>query len=421
MTVIIDYPLTVDPTVRYGIPQGVGARGGYPIAGVVLHQLGFTLEYYDALMNSSALRSQMVDGEHASMHFGIRADGAIHQYIDVANTAWAIYKLHNPTWPIVGSFPAVLPDYYTINIGFESNTITIDMRAAAAELLAYLNFTLSILINNNTVTAHYTLDDTYSQCFSAIPATLAAIIADAQAIIINGNFAPTATLFGAVYSKASQTVTIGSGSAQINAATKVYDDVPAHVSTPSSDWQFVAPITGLYAMQIRAATAKGQFTDVRASYSIDGGSNIDLIRFQTTFDVPEVVRLTKDQVVRFFLQNDSPYSQTFINIQLSVALVNGAYDGRSIVPSYNAAALPAISPDAYNQVTQHANGLYATQPIPFYPTAAAQVRQTACAIYAGSGAPSNVDGANGDIYFRSNGGALTTIYQRRAGAWVGIV
>ena len=47
--------------------------------------------------------------------------------------------------------------------------------------------------------------------------------------------------------------------------------------------------------------------------------------------------------------------------------------------------------------------------------------QTNCAIYGGSGAPNNANGNNGDIYFRSDGGALTTIYQRRAGTWTGIV
>ena len=39
-------------------------------------------------------------------------------------------------------------------------------------------------------------------------------------------------------------------------------------------------------------------------------------------------------------------------------------------------------------------------------------------LYSGSGAPNNSMGANGDIYFRSDGGAGTTMYQRRAGAWV---
>jgi hypothetical protein len=56
-----------------------------------------------------------------------------------------------------------------------------------------------------------------------------------------------------------------------------------------------------------------------------------------------------------------------------------------------------------------------------YPPTPAMVLQTATAMYGGTGAPNNANGANGDIYFRSDGGALTTVYQRRAGAWVGIV
>ncbi len=47
--------------------------------------------------------------------------------------------------------------------------------------------------------------------------------------------------------------------------------------------------------------------------------------------------------------------------------------------------------------------------------------QTACALYAGSGAPSNANGANGDYYFRSDGGAGTQIYHKLAGTWTGII
>lgn len=40
---------------------------------------------------------------------------------------------------------------------------------------------------------------------------------------------------------------------------------------------------------------------------------------------------------------------------------------------------------------------------------------------AGTGVPAVGLGANGDVYFNQTGAALTTIYQKRAGAWVGIV
>jgi hypothetical protein len=58
---------------------------------------------------------------------------------------------------------------------------------------------------------------------------------------------------------------------------------------------------------------------------------------------------------------------------------------------------------------------------PLYLATPALAAQTAASLYAGTGAPNNSNGNNGDIYFRSDGGALTTIYQKRAGAWAGIV
>lgn len=56
-----------------------------------------------------------------------------------------------------------------------------------------------------------------------------------------------------------------------------------------------------------------------------------------------------------------------------------------------------------------------------YPGTPAAATQTAAGLSAGTGAPSNSDASDGDFYFRSDGGALTSIYQKRAGAWVGIV
>ena len=56
-----------------------------------------------------------------------------------------------------------------------------------------------------------------------------------------------------------------------------------------------------------------------------------------------------------------------------------------------------------------------------YPATDALVAQTAAGIFAGTGAPNNANGDNGDFYLRSDGGSLTTIYQKRAGSWVGIV
>lgn len=47
--------------------------------------------------------------------------------------------------------------------------------------------------------------------------------------------------------------------------------------------------------------------------------------------------------------------------------------------------------------------------------------QTNVVLTGGAGVPSNAAGVDGWIYFRSDGGTGTTIYHRRAGAWVAIV
>jgi hypothetical protein len=55
------------------------------------------------------------------------------------------------------------------------------------------------------------------------------------------------------------------------------------------------------------------------------------------------------------------------------------------------------------------------------PATDAGASQTACTLYAGTGVPSNANGANGDYYFRSDGGVGTHIYFKSGGAWAGIV
>jgi hypothetical protein len=56
-----------------------------------------------------------------------------------------------------------------------------------------------------------------------------------------------------------------------------------------------------------------------------------------------------------------------------------------------------------------------------HPRTDAGAYQVATGFLGGSGAPNNANGINGDFYFRADGGALTTIYHKRAGSWVGVV
>ncbi len=60
---------------------------------------------------------------------------------------------------------------------------------------------------------------------------------------------------------------------------------------------------------------------------------------------------------------------------------------------------------------------------PIYPPQDTKAIQTAAAIYAGTGAPNNANGSNGDFYFRGDGtaGGNTIIYHKEAGSWVAAV
>lgn len=60
-----------------------------------------------------------------------------------------------------------------------------------------------------------------------------------------------------------------------------------------------------------------------------------------------------------------------------------------------------------------------TQPV--QPTAPDGSLQSAARLYVVTGAPNNAQGTNGDFVFRSDGGALTRIYQKVAGSWLGIL
>ncbi len=70
-----------------------------------------------------------------------------------------------------------------------------------------------------------------------------------------------------------------------------------------------------------------------------------------------------------------------------------------------------------------AQGVVAVGGRAFYPCDATGALQTACAIFAGSGAPNNTNGADGDYYFRSDGTAAgnTCIYHKQSGSWVALI
>jgi pectate lyase-like protein len=56
-----------------------------------------------------------------------------------------------------------------------------------------------------------------------------------------------------------------------------------------------------------------------------------------------------------------------------------------------------------------------------YPSTPGHGLQTAASIYAGSGAPKNAAGRDGDFYFRSDGGTGARLYHKVSGSWTGVL
>lgn len=70
-------------TTWKGSPYYTAGRGGHTIDHITLHIMAGTLAGTDSHFNNPSLTSP------ASAHYGIGADGSIHQYVDENNTAWS--------------------------------------------------------------------------------------------------------------------------------------------------------------------------------------------------------------------------------------------------------------------------------------------------------------------------------------------
>jgi hypothetical protein len=110
-------------------PNHWAGRNGQPIRGWVLHRMVGWLAGTDRLFADSA--------RQASTHFGIGHDGIgelcpqcghltgargtlrIHQYVDLANSAWGNGDVRDPTWGVARSLPSVNPNLYTVNTEHE--------------------------------------------------------------------------------------------------------------------------------------------------------------------------------------------------------------------------------------------------------------------------------------------------------------
>jgi hypothetical protein len=91
-----------------------------------------------------------------------------------------------------------------------------------------------------------------------------------------------------------------------------------------------------------------------------------------------------------------------------------------IGPNSSTANVGVTLTNCTNIFSEDRNTFYFPKPI--YPGDPSGTQQNAAGLSAGSGAPSDSDGSNGDFYFRSDGTVLgnTAIYHKEAGAWVAL-
>jgi hypothetical protein len=129
-------PIVWKPSPNFGcMVRGTRGRAGQPIRGWVYHRMVGYLSGTDAAFASP--------DRAASSTFGIgRINGRleIHQYVDLADTAWANGGVNSPSWSVVKALPGVNPNQYSVSVEHEDGgragrgIVREDIWAASMEL-----------------------------------------------------------------------------------------------------------------------------------------------------------------------------------------------------------------------------------------------------------------------------------------------
>lgn len=219
------------------------------------------------------------------------------------------------------------------------------------------------------------------------------------------------------------------GMSAINGTAATYarsDSAPAidaaitPIWTGSHRWNFngVAPLATISTTAIQLSGADGG-TPAFESNSFAGENAILVRRANNTAAAPSALALNNTILaLRAFGYGTTTYSAStragllFRANEAWTDTAQGTYV--SIFATLNGST-------TLNEITRFNGDKSMQQMGKIFPGTDAAAFQTVCGLYANTGAPNNANGNNGDFYFNAAGGALTSIYQRRAGVWVGIV
>lgn len=139
------------PSPNYGLPRGTKGRAGHNVLAIVDHIMAGTLVGTDSWFQNTA--------SEVSAHFGVGKNGAIHQYVDENNVAWANGVVTKPTWPLLIS--GVNPNYYTVSIeheGQSGDSLTEAQYEATLALHLYLIDYFGLEVSTDTIIGHYRID-----------------------------------------------------------------------------------------------------------------------------------------------------------------------------------------------------------------------------------------------------------------------
>lgn len=139
------------PSIKWVGSPNFNADQGYQNIAIVNHIMAGSLAGTDAWFSNQTSR--------VSSHFGVGKNGEIHQYVDLANPAWANGVVNKPNWPLL--IPGVNPNYYTVSIEHEGYSGDIMLEAQYQSTLAlhrWLIETLGIPVTRDNIIGHYRID-----------------------------------------------------------------------------------------------------------------------------------------------------------------------------------------------------------------------------------------------------------------------
>jgi len=128
-------------------PNKTTGRAGYRPEGIVIHIMEGTLAGTDSWFKSTQSK--------VSAHYGIGQNGAVHQYVAEADSAWHAGRTYNCTWP--GKRAGVSANYNTIGIEHEGQAHTpwsAKMYDTSAQLISEIANRWSIPLDRDHIVGH---------------------------------------------------------------------------------------------------------------------------------------------------------------------------------------------------------------------------------------------------------------------------